>query len=168
MGDRIDSQALDIPALVFYLSGHGGPVFTELDHWVVTTRDTSGRRVGVFDFHYVRSQHVLRFGGAGVITPGDPHSASAFPWLTSATAVERLHKLRGLAPAAGVAPRMIYFSIDDRWRDPGSPISQWYGGGESAMNPMWQIQATDGVTYYVGQDLKVYVYVDLPIEPAFK
>ena len=36
------------------------------------------------------------------------------------------------------------------------------------MDPMWQIQATDGVTYYVGQDLKVYVYADLPIEPAYK
>lgn len=28
------------------------------------------------------------------------------------------------------------------------------------MNPMWQIQAIDGLTYYVGQDLKVYVYAD--------
>jgi len=36
------------------------------------------------------------------------------------------------------------------------------------MDPMWQIQATDGTAYYVGQDLKVYVYADLPIEPAYK
>ena len=36
------------------------------------------------------------------------------------------------------------------------------------MNPMWQIQATDGAAYYVGQDLKVYVYADLPIEPTYK
>ena len=165
--DRIDTQALDTPALVYYLSGHGGPVFTDLDHWVVTTRDASGRRVGVFDFHYIRSQHALRGGSAGVITPRDPNSAAAFPWLTSATAVERLHVLRGLAPAAGTALRLIWFSIDSRWRDPGSPL-KWYGGGEAAMDPMWQIQATDGVTYYVGQDLKVYVYDDLPIEPAFK
>ena len=33
------------------------------------------------------------------------------------------------------------------------------------MDPMWLIQATDGVTYYVGQDLKVYVYADLPFSP---
>jgi hypothetical protein len=109
----------------------------------------------------------LRFSSAGAIFPEDPNSGAAFPWLESATAVERLHALRGLTPAPGSAPRMIYFSIDDRWRDPGSPI-KWFGGGEAAMDLMWQIQATDGVTYFVGQDLKVYVYDDLPIEPAFK
>ena len=36
------------------------------------------------------------------------------------------------------------------------------------MNPMWQMQATDGATYSVGQNLKVYIYADLPIEPAYK
>ncbi len=30
------------------------------------------------------------------------------------------------------------------------------------MNPMWQIQATDGMAYYVGPDRKVYVYADSP------
>ena len=36
------------------------------------------------------------------------------------------------------------------------------------MDPMWRIQATDGVTYHVGQDLTVYIYADLPIQPADK
>jgi hypothetical protein len=165
--DRIDAQTLDTPSQVFYLNGHLGPQLTDRDHWVVTTRDACGRRSGIYDFEYVRSQHFLRFVTAGVTTSEDPHSAAAFPWLGSATAVERLHALRALAPATGVAPRLIWFSIDDRWRDPGSPI-KWYGGGEDATNPMWQIQANDGVTYFVGEDLKVYVYDDLPIEPAFK
>jgi hypothetical protein len=36
------------------------------------------------------------------------------------------------------------------------------------MNSMWQMRATDRATYSVGQDLKVYIYADLPIEPASK
>ena len=36
------------------------------------------------------------------------------------------------------------------------------------MDPMWLIQATDGVTYYVGHDLKVYIHADLPIQPTYK
>ena len=164
---RFDAQSLDTPALVWYQNGRLGPQLTDRDHWVVTGRDAAGRRSAIYDFEYVRSQHTLRFAGAGVIFPEDSNSNAAFPWLGAATAVERLHALRGLAPAAGVAPRMICFSIDDRWRDPSSPI-KWYGGGEAAMDPMWLIQATDGVTYYLGQDLKVYVYADLPIEPAYK
>jgi hypothetical protein len=164
---RFDAQTLDTPALVWYQNGSRGPQLTDRDHWVVTARNAAGQRSAIYDFEYVRSQHRLRASSAGVITPEDPNSAAAFPLLGSATAVERLHALRGLAPAAGSAPRMIWFSIDDRWRDPSSLI-KWYGGGESAMDPMWLIQATDGVTYYVGQDLKVYVYADLPIEPAYK
>jgi hypothetical protein len=164
---RFDAQTLDIPALVWYQNGRLGPQLTDRDHWVVTGRDDAGRRSGIYDFEYVRSQHRLRFSSAGVIFPENPQSNAAFPWLASATAVERLHALRGLAPAAGGAPRMIYFSIDDRWRDPDSPI-KWYGGGEAAMDPMWLIQATDGVTYYVGHDLKVYIYADLPIQPTYK
>ena len=165
--DRFGAQSLDTPALVWYQNGRLGPQLTDSDHWVVTARDATGRRVSIFDFHYVRSKHVLQGSSVGVIFSEDPHSNAAFPWLGSTTAVERLRKLRGLAPAAGSAPRMIWFSIDERWRDPNSPI-KWYGGGEAAMNPMWQIQATDGAAYYVGQDLKVYVYADLPIEPTYK
>jgi hypothetical protein len=165
---RFDAQTLDTPALVWYQNGRLGPQLTDSDHWVVTARDANGRRVSIFDFHYVRSKHVLQGSSVGVIFSVDPHSNAAFPWLGSATAVERLHALRGLNPAAGKAPRMIWFSIDERWRDSGSPTRQWRGGGESPMNPMWQIQATDGATYYVGQDLKVYIYADLPIQPAFK
>jgi hypothetical protein len=167
MRDRGDAQMFDTPVLVWYLNPHRGPQLVDRDHWVTTMRNSAGRRVSIFDFEYVRSQHSLRRVYGGDIPPQDPHSAAAFPWLASATAVARLQALRGLAPATGLAPRMIYFDIDNRWRDPDSPI-KWYGGGESAVDPLWQIQATDGVTYFVGQDLKVYVYDDLPLEPAYK
>ena len=155
--------SLDKPALVHSFAAHTGNSYYDDDHWVVSVRNASGLRCGIFDFVYDRTQQRLRFSSYGVITSLDPHSKQAFPYISASLAITQLQNQRKLGVMSGTQPELIFFPIDPSFPVLTSPIHNWAGGGNSAMNPMWLIVGTDGQQYFVGTDLAVHVQKDLPI-----
>lgn len=155
--------SLDTPTLVHAFDAHTGNSYYDDDHWVVSVRNTSGLRCGIFDFVYDRTQQRLRFSSYGVITSLDAHSKQAFPYISSSVAIAQLQNQRKLGVMSGTQPELIFFPIDPSFPVLTSPIHNWAGGGNSAMNPMWLIVGTDAQNYFVGTDLAVHLQKDLPI-----
>ena len=155
--------SLDSPVLVHAYNAHTGNSYYDDDHWVVSARDHSGMRCGIFDFVYDSTKQQMRFSSYGVLTAQDPHSALAFPYTSSATAIAELQSQRKLGVMAGTQPELMFFPIDPSFPVLTSPVHKWAGGGNSAMDAMWHIVGADGYDYFVGTDLHVYVQQDLPI-----
>ena len=155
--------ALDIPVLVHAYNVHTGNSYYDDDHWVVSVRDATGMRCGIFDFVYDRASQRMRFASYGVLTAQDPHSALAFPYIAASVAIAQLQSQRNLGVMAGTQPELMFFPIDPNYPNLTSPVHKWAGGGNSAMNAMWHIVGADGHDYYVGTDLHVYVPHELPI-----
>lgn len=155
--------SLDTPTLVHAYDAHTGNNYYDDDHLVVSVRNAAGMRCGIFDFVYDQTQQRLRFSSFGVINSPDPHSHQAFPYIPSSEAVAQLQNQRKLGVMSGTQPELIFFPIDPNFPVLTSPVHEWAGGGNSAMNPMWLIVGSDGQSYFVGTDLVVYVQKDLPI-----
>ncbi|GAC1343569.1 MAG: hypothetical protein NVSMB27_03590 [Ktedonobacteraceae bacterium] len=158
--------AMDTPTLVRTYNMHTGNSYYDDDHYVVTVRDASGMRNGIFDFVYDRVNQRMRFSSYGVITAADPHSHLAFPFTSSTVAISQLQSKRGLNVKVGTQPELFFFPIDPSFPILNSPMHNWTGGGNSAMNPMWHLVGADGQDYYIGVDLSVHVRGDLPIAPG--
>jgi len=157
---------LDTPVLVHAINRHTNVEYYDDDHWVVSVRDKAGAEGGIFDFVYDRPHQRIRISAFARLTPGDPRSHQAFPYISASTAVARLQPVRGVAAATTRQPELMFFPIDPRWRDPSSPKHSWSGGGDSPMDPMWHIIGVDGHDYFVGIDLQVYDPFALPLAPA--
>lgn len=155
--------ALDTPALVHSFGAQTGNSYYDDDHWVVSVRNASGMRCGIFDFVYDSAHQRLRFSSYGVVTSLDPHASQAFPYIAASAAISRLQSQRGLKVMAGTQPELIFFPIDPNFPVLTSPVHKWAGGGNSAMNPVWLIAGSDRHTYFVGTDLKAYTQQELPI-----
>lgn len=155
--------ALDTPALVRAYGAHTGVDYYDDDHWVVSVRDATGMRCGLFDFVYDRAHQRARFSSYGVLTPQDPHARQAFPYIASSAAQGKLQSQRKLSLRPGTQPELIFFPIDPSFPTLTSPVHKWAGGGNSAMNPMWHLVGTDGRDYFVGANLGLYTQQDLPI-----
>lgn len=155
--------SLDTPTLVYAFDAHTGNSYYDDDHWVVSVRNVSGMRCGIFDFVYDRTQQRLRFSSFGVITSLDPHSKLAFPYTPASVAIAQLQNQRKLGVKAGTQPELIFFPIDPSYPILTSPVHNWGGGGNSAMEPMWLLVGTDRQSYFVGTDLVVHIQKDLPI-----
>lgn len=163
MRDHYGYVALDTPALVHAYDAHTGNDYYDDDHWVVTVRNAAGMRCGIFDFVYDRAHGRMRFSSYGVITPQDAHAGQAFPYISPSTAIAQLQRQRGFSTLAGTQAELIFFPIDPSYPYLNSPVHNWRGGGNSAMDPMWHIVGSDGHDYFVGVDLNVHVTADLPI-----
>jgi hypothetical protein len=163
MQGRFGFVAMDTPALVYAFAAHTGIVYYDDAHWVVSVRCSSGLRCGLFDFVYDRAAHALRFSSFGVITPADPHSTMAFPYMPASEAVRLLQKQRGLQAMPGAQPELIFFPINPNFPVITSPVHQWKGGGNSPMIPMWLVVGSDGQNYFVGTDQHVYTRQALPV-----
>lgn len=157
---------LDTPVLVHATNRHTNVEYYDDDHWVVSVRDKTGAEGGIFDFVYDRSHQRIRMSAFARLTPGDPRSHQAFPYISASTAVARLQAVRGAAAATTKRLELVFFPIDPRWRDLSSPKHNWSGGGDSPMDPMWHIAGADGHDYFVGVDLHVYDQSALPLAPA--
>ncbi|HLX40033.1 MAG TPA: hypothetical protein VKR42_05845, partial [Ktedonobacteraceae bacterium] len=155
--------SLDAPTLVHSYNAHTGVAYYDDDHWVVSVRDNTGMRCGIFDFVYDRTNRRMRFSSYGVLTAQDPHSRLAFPYISSQTALAQLQSQRGLGIQSGTQPALIFFPIDPSFPYLNSPAHKWAGGGNSALNPIWHLVGTDGRDYFLGVNLKVYTQQDLPI-----
>ncbi|MGH2487988.1 MAG: hypothetical protein ACRDHE_18465, partial [Ktedonobacterales bacterium] len=79
-------------------------------------------------------------------------------WASSA-AVAQLSSERHLSLMAGQQPALIFLPIDPRVRDPTSPVHSWTGGGAAAMDPMWLVQGSNGLNYFVGPDLRTHLLI---------
>src|SRR5258706_4882183 len=163
MQGRYGYVALDTPALVHAYDAHTSNAYYDDDHWVVSVRSATGLRCGIFDFVYDRAHGRMRFSSYGVITPQDIHAGQAFPYIPSATAMAQLQHQRGLGTLAGTQSQLIFFPIDPSFPYLTSPVHNWRGGGNSAMEPMWHMVGSDGHDYFVGTDLNVHVQTELPI-----
>ena len=163
MKSRFGYVSLDTPVLVQAYRAHTGWDYYDDAHWVVSVRDATGIRCGIFDFVYDSVHQRMRFSSYGVLTPQDPHSGQAFPYLSQTVAVAHLQSQRGLSVMVGSSPELTFFPIDPRFPYLSSPVHKWVGGGNSAMNPMWHIVGSDGHDYFVGADLNVHTRADLPI-----
>jgi hypothetical protein len=163
MQSRFGYTSLDTPILVHAFDAHTGISYYDDDHWIVSVRNASGMRCGIFDYVYDRANHRMSFSSYGVITPVDPHHTLAFPYVSATTAIQALWNQRGLQVKAGVQPELIFFPINPSFPILTSPISKWMGGGNSPMLPMWLLVGSDGRNYFVGTDLSVYAQSTLPI-----
>jgi hypothetical protein len=163
MQGRFGFVAMDTPVQVYAFAAHTGIAYYDDDHWVVSVRCSSGLRCGLFDFVYDRAAHVLRFSSFGVITPADPHSAMAFPYMAASEAEQLLQQQRGLRAMPGVQPELIFFPINPNFPVITSPVHQWKGGGNAPMIPMWLVVGSDGQDYFVGVDQHVYTRQALPV-----
>jgi len=163
MQGRFGYVSVDTPALVHAYNAHTGNSYYDDDHWVVSVRDASGMRCGIFDFVYDRAHQRMRFSSYGVITSLDTHARLAFPYIPSSIAIAKLQSQRGLGVLAGTQPELIFVPIDPNYPVVTSAVHKWAGGGNSAMDPMWHIVGSDGLDYFVGADLNVHVQNDLPI-----
>ncbi|HEX6483678.1 MAG TPA: hypothetical protein VF043_32940 [Ktedonobacteraceae bacterium] len=155
--------AMDAPALVHAYNAHTGNDYYDDDHLVVSVRDASGLRCGIFDFVYDRTHARMRFSSYGVITPEDPYARQAFPYIASSVALAQLQHSRGLHAMGGTQPELIFFPIDPSFPYLTSPVHKWSGGGNSAMSPIWHITGTDGHNYFMGADSQVYDQAQLPV-----
>jgi hypothetical protein len=154
---------LDTPALVYSYGARAGMDYYDDDHWVVSVHDSTGIRCGLADFVYDRTHMRMRFSSFGMLTPQDLHSHQAFPYVSSSVAVAQLQSQRKLAPLSGTIMKLVFFPIDPSFPYLNSPIHKWVGGGNSAMNPMWDVVGADGHDYFLGEDQHVYKQSDLPI-----
>lgn len=93
--------SLDTPALVHAYGAHTGMDYYDDDHWVVSVRDSTGMRCGIFDFVYDRSHQRMRFSSYGVLTVQDPHARQAFPYVSSSVAIAQLQGQRKLSVLTG-------------------------------------------------------------------
>jgi len=155
--------SLDIPALVHAYGAHTGVDYYDDDHWVVSVRNNTGMRCGLFDFVFDRAHSRMRFSSYGVLTAQDPHARQAFPYVSSSVALSHLQSQRRLSVLAGTRPELIFFPIDPSFPYLTSPVHKWAGGGNSAMNPMWHMSGADRHDYFLGADLYVHGQSDLPI-----
>lgn len=154
---------LDTPALVHAYGAHTGLDYYDDDHWVVSVRNGSGMRCGLVDFVYDRAHQRMRFSSYGVLTPQDPHSRLAFPYISSSVAQAKFQSQRKLTVQSGTSLELIFFPIDPSFPYLNSPVHRWAGGGNSAMNPMWLMTGSDSRDYFLGENLQVYAQPDLPI-----
>ncbi len=161
--NRFGCGLLDTPALVHAYGAHTGMDYYDDDHWVISTRDTTGMHCGLFDFVYDRVHHRMRFSSYGVVTSQDPHAGQAFPYITSSVALASLRSQRKIDILAGTHLELIFFPIDPSFPYLNSPVHKWAGGGNSAMNPMWHMIGLDKKDYFLGADLNVHAQQDLPI-----
>lgn len=155
--------SLDMPALVHAYGAHTGIDYYDDDHWVVSVRNSTGMRCGLFDFVYDRVHSRMRFSSYGILTAQDPHAHQSFPYPSSSVAPSRLQSQRRLSMLAGTHPELIFFPIDPSFPYLTSPVHKWAGGGNSAMNPMWLMVGADRHNYFLGANLNVYGQPDLPI-----
>lgn len=164
MQPQHEYASLDTPAWVHTMVTHPtGVSYYDNDHWIVSVRNASGQRCGIFDFVYDKANHRMRFSSYGVITPTDPHAKLAFPYTSPITASALLQKQRGLAMLANSPAELVFFPINPSYRDLNSPVHLWSGGGDSPMDPVWHLKGANGQDYFVGQDQHVYLQTDLPI-----
>jgi hypothetical protein len=163
MQGRYSYVTSDTPALVHAFAAHTGNDYYDDDHWVVSVRDAMGMRCGIFDFVYDRVHQRMRFSSYGVLTSLDANSRQAFPYISSSTALARLQIKLKLQPKAGTRPELIFFPIDPNFPVLTSPAHKWSGGGNSPMEPIWHIAASNGQDYFVGSDLGVYTQTNLPV-----
>ena len=163
MQGRYGYVAMDAPALVHAYDAHTGNDYYDDDHLVVSVRDASGLRCGIFDFVYDQTHSRMRFSSYGVITPEDTYARQAFPYIASSVALAQLQHSRGLNAIGGTHPELIFFPIDPSFPYLTSPVHKWSGGGNSAMSPMWHITGSDGHNYFIGADLQVYDQAQLPV-----
>jgi hypothetical protein len=154
---------LDAPAMVYSYGAHTGMDYYDDDHWVVSVHDSTGMRCGLADFVYDRAHKLMRFSSFGVLTPEDPHSRQAFPYVSLSVAVAQLQSQHKLAPLSRTVMKLVFFPIDPSFPYLNSPVHKWAGGGNSAMNPLWHVVGADGHDYFLGEDLHVYTQTDLPI-----
>jgi hypothetical protein len=163
MQSRFGYVASDTPVLVHAYQAHTGIEYYDLDHWVMSVRDATGRRVGVFDFVYDRINQRMRFSSFGVIPPQDPHAKQAFPYMPVNKAVTLLQQQRGLRAVVASQAELIFFPLDPRYRDIASNRYRWTGGGDSPMNPLWYATTVNRQAYFVGVDARTYIQKDLPV-----
>jgi hypothetical protein len=163
MQGRFGYVAIDVPVLVHAYDAHTGNEYYDDDHWVVSVKDASGLRCGIFDFVYDRAHARMRFSSYGVITLEDVHAQQAFPYVAASVALAQLQHFRSLNAMAGTHPELIFFPIDPSFPYLTSPVHKWSGGGNSAMSPMWHITGSDGHDYFIGTDLQVYAQAQLPV-----
>lgn len=162
---RYSNASIDTPILVHSFGPRTNIQWYDDDHWVVSTRNASGKEVGLLDFVYDRPHHRLRFSSFAVLAIQDPHSYQAFPYISATMAAAQLKSQRKLSLLMGTQPELIFFAIDPRWRELSSPIHLWSGGGDSPLDPMWYTVGSDKREYFVGADLKVYTTGQLPFAP---
>lgn len=133
------------------------------DLWVLPMRDASGHTRALLTAAYDEAGQRIGQPSLGLVNPGDFNYARPLPPLSLSAALAAL-TARGLAPAAtsgSGAPMLVYFPPVR----PSATAPLWTGGGSSNA-PMWQITASDGATYCVGVDGRVYTLAQLPIDPA--
>ncbi len=163
MKGRYGYVTTDMPAMIHAYGARTGNDYYDDDHWVVSVRDASGMRCGIFDFVYDRIHQRMRFASYGVLTAQDANSRQAFPYISSSTALTRLQSKLKLQLMAGKQPELIFFPIDPNFPVLTSPVHKWSGGGNSPMDPIWHVVASNGTDYYVGSDMNVYIHTNLPI-----
>jgi hypothetical protein len=162
---RYGNALVDTPVLVHSFGPRTNIQWYDNDHWVVSTRNASGKEVGILDFVYDHSHHRLRFSSFAVLGQQDPNIYQTFPYISLTTAAAQLMNQRKLNLQIGTQPELIFFPIDPRWRELSSPVHLWSGGGDAPMDPMWIIVGSDKHEYFVGTDLKVYTKEELPFAP---
>lgn len=140
------------------------------DMWVVpvypkgSATDSGAAPVALLDFTYDAADkriHAATF--AGPFVPADPEYGKPFPQVTAALALARLEGTRGIQPAPGTQPELVYVPIDlDKTTGPTATI-HWTGGGQFPDMAIWLIHGADGTTYLVGLDEQVYTSSQLPL-----
>jgi len=163
MKGRYGYATTDMPAMIHAYGARTGNDYYDDDHWVVSVRDVTGMRRGIFDFVYDRVHQRMRFASYGVLTAQDANSRQAFPYISSSTALARLQSKLKLQLMAGKQPELIFFPIDPNFPVLTSPVHKWSGGGNSPMEPIWHMVASNGTDYFVGLDMNVYTHTNLPI-----
>lgn len=162
---RYGNALVDTPVLVHSFGPRTGIQWYDDDHWVVSTRNISGKEVGILDFVYDRSHHRLRFSSFAVLGQQNPTAYKAFPYISQLIATAQLKRQRKLNLQTGTQPELIFFPIDPQWRNLSSPVHLWSGGGDAPLDPVWYIVGSDKHNYFVGADLKVYTQKELPFAP---
>jgi hypothetical protein len=167
MAPANSTYTFDTPVLVLpATAGAGGDYYT-LPHYLIRA-SVNGIRGITYDVLYNPSTQQIHISSvSGMNPPNDPHYNKPFPYdgVSSSAAVSALQAAKGLSPASGYQPQLVFFYEDPKVVSPANP-SGWFGGGESPADPIWRLKGADGHLYFVGIDGHTYLPAQLPVAPG--
>lgn len=157
-GDHADLSRLGTPVFVRAIQPAGAPAGLYPDFYVIPILGGSGSATDAAELELNPARTAIQV--IAIITYSQPHADGAIARLTAAVAAAAASAQRGVSLRAGASPELTYFPADVTAQPQNNA---WTGGGEFPADPIWLVPGSDGQSYVVGVDGKVYTLDQLPL-----
>jgi len=158
-GDHADLSRLGTPVFVRAIQPTGAPAGLYPDFYVIPILDVAGAATDAAELELNPARTAIQV--VAIITYSQPHGDGAIARVTASAALAAASAQRGVSLHAGASPELTYFPADVAAQ--ASESDAWTGGGEFPADPIWLVPGSDGQSYVVGVDGKVYTLDQLPL-----